>query len=46
MMNYFKKKCEVLEWFYHWIDQGQSYDNAFSQVMCYFNKENETYNVK
>ena len=45
MMNYFKKKCEVLEWFYHWIDQGQSYDNAFSQVMCYLNREYEIDNI-
>ena len=40
-MNYFKKKCLVLEWFYHWIDQGQTYENAFSQVIHCLNKEDK-----
>lgn len=44
-MNYFKKKCEVLEWFYHWIEQGQSYDNAFSQVIYYLNREDDIDNI-
>ena len=40
-MNYFKKKCLVLEWFYHWIDQGQTYENAFSQVIHCLNREDK-----
>lgn len=44
-MNYFKKKCLVLEWFYHWIDQDQSYENAFSKVIYDLDNQDEIDNI-
>ena len=44
-MNYLKKKCLVLEWFYHWIDQDQSYENAFSKVIYNLDNQDEIDNI-
>lgn len=45
IMNYFKEKCLVLEWFYQWIDQDQSYENAFSKVIYDLDNQDEIDNI-